>query len=56
MTTLYCAICRERFEPDTDHVWVDAELRRVDDRNGTDEYALHPECWQSLTDGWMKPA
>ena len=56
MTTLYCAICGNRFEPDQDHVWVDAELRRINDRNNTDEYALHPDCWDRLTDGWMDPA
>jgi hypothetical protein len=56
MTTLYCAICGEAFEPDTDHYWVDAELRRIDDRNGQEEYALHTACWERLTDGWMEPA
>ena len=55
MTTLYCADCGKRFEPDDDHVWVNAELRRIDDRNSTDEYALHPECWERLTDRWTKP-
>ena len=56
MTTLYCAICGGRFEPDTDHVWVDAEHRRIEDRNDTEEYALHPECWRRLTGGWSEPA
>lgn len=56
MTTLYCAICGNRFEPDQNHVWVNAELRRLDDQNSVDEYALHPDCWDRLTDGWMEPA
>ena len=56
MTLLYCAICGNRFEPDTDHVYVNAELKRIDDRDGMDEYALHPECWRRLTEGWIEPA
>lgn len=56
MTTLYCALCGGRFEPDDDHVWVEAEHKRIDDRNDLDEYALHPECWNRLTDGWGEPA
>lgn len=28
MTTLHCAICGERFEPDTDHVWIKASQCR----------------------------
>ena len=56
MTTLYCAVCGGRFEPDTDHVQVDAEIVRMDDRNDRDDYVLHPECWRRLTEGWMDPA
>ena len=56
MTTLYCAICGGRFEPDDDHVRVNAELRRVNDQNNTDEYTLHPGCWERLTGGWTDPA
>jgi hypothetical protein len=55
MTTLYCAICRGRFEPDQDHVKVDAELLRIDDRNEEELYVFHPTCWNSLTDGWGEP-
>lgn len=56
MTTLYCAICGNRFEPDQDHVYLSAELKRIDDRNETDEYAFHPACWDRLSGGWMNPA
>jgi len=56
MTTLHCAICGGRFEPDTDHVRVDAELKRIDDINEKDVYALHQHCWRRLTEGWMQPA
>lgn len=55
-TTLHCAICGTRFEPDQDHVRIEAEHKRMDDRNDLDEYVMHPECWQRLTDGWMEPA
>lgn len=56
MTYLYCAVCGRRFEPDEDHVWVSAEKRRMRDRNETEEYALHPDCWRYLTGGWIEPA
>ena len=56
MTTLYCAICGGRFEPDDDHVWIEAEHRRIDARNDQDDYAMHPQCWDRLTKGWMEPA
>lgn len=55
MTTLYCAICGERFEPDDDHVRVEAESVRLDDRNDSEEYVFHPGCWDRLTGGWMEP-
>lgn len=54
--SLYCAVCGRRFEPDQNHVYVTGETRRMDDRNDTDEFAFHPECWRLLTGGWMDPA
>lgn len=56
MTTLYCAICGGRMEPDTDHVEIDAERVRMRDRNDVDEYVMHLDCWDRLTKGWMDPA
>lgn len=56
MTTLYCALCGHRFEPDDDHIWMTAEHKRINDRNATEEYALHPGCWADLTDDWTDPA
>ncbi|WP_247005086.1 hypothetical protein [Halosolutus gelatinilyticus] len=56
MTTLYCAICERRFEPDTDHVEIDAEHVRMDDRNEIDDYVMHTRCWLNLTEGWVDPA
>lgn len=56
MTTLYCADCGERFEPDDNHVWLTAEHKRIDDRNETGEFAFHPECWRKLTTDWTDPA
>jgi len=55
MTTLYCAICDRRFEPDVDHVWIEAEKKQIDDRNSVDDFALHPECWRSISGGWSDP-
>lgn len=55
MTTLYCAICGNRFEPDQDHVYLNAELKRIDDRDEMEEYAFHPSCWDRLSGGWMDP-
>lgn len=55
MTTLYCAICEQRFEPDDDHVRVEAEHVRMDDRNEVEDFVFDPECWQRLSEGWMEP-
>lgn len=57
MVTLYCADCGERFEPDDDHVQIEAEAKRVSDRNEmVGEYVFHPECWRRLSDDWTDPA
>lgn len=56
MTTLYCAVCGNRFEPDDDHVRVDAEHVRMDDRNDVEDYVFHPGCWERVSGGWMEPA
>ena len=56
MTTLYCAICRSRFEPDDDHYRIDAEFRSIDHRNETDEYVLCMGCAHDELDDWEEPA
>lgn len=56
MTTLYCAICAGRFEPDQDHIKLDAHKIRINDRNEQDTFALHPGCYRRLTEGWIDPA
>lgn len=56
MTTIYCAICEHRFEPDQDHVKVTAEHVRINDRNKEEVYAFHPACWRRLSGSWMEPA
>lgn len=53
---LHCAVCGRRFEPDDDHVYIEAERKRINDRNDVDEYAFHMQCWDRLTGGWMDPA
>jgi hypothetical protein len=55
MTTLYCALCEQRFEPDDDHVALDAETKLMNDRNGREDYVLHPSCWDELTEDWVDP-
>lgn len=54
--TIYCAVCGGRFSPDTDHVQLDAEKKRQQDRNEQEMWILHPECYRRLTEGWMTPA
>jgi hypothetical protein len=56
VTTLYCAVCRGRFEPDQDHVKVEADHRRIDDRNTTETFAFHPQCWRHVSGSWGEPA
>ena len=55
MTTLFCAECEGRFEPDDDHVRLDAEHVRMDDRNEQDMHVMHPKCFRELAEDWMKP-
>lgn len=56
MTTLYCAICEGRFEPDTDHVKIDAEHVRMADRNEGEQFVFHVGCWDRMSRGWVDPA
>lgn len=56
MTTLYCAVCGHRFEPDDEHIWIQAERKPRDGRPEGDEYALHVDCWDRISGGWMDPA
>jgi len=61
MTTLYCAICGNRFEPDDDHMWIDAERKprtchpasTLYEADG--EFAFHVDCWERETSGWRNP-
>ena len=56
MTTLYCAECERRFEPDDDHTRVTLERRSVDERNQERTYVLCPECTIELAADWVNPA
>lgn len=56
MESVYCAVCHERVGLDDDHVEIDAELVKMDDRNEMDSYAMHTDCWRSISGGWMGPA
>lgn len=56
MTTLYCADCEGKFEPDDNHVRVTSEHVRIDDRNDIDDHVFHEECWRDVSEDWVKPA
>lgn len=56
MTTIYCAVCRTRLEPDDDHYRIQAEYRIVHGRNETDEYVLCIPCAIDELGDWEPPA
>ncbi len=56
MTTVFCAECGKGFEPDIDHVRVDAETFRIADRNDEDFYMFHVDCWRNISGEWSDPA
>jgi len=53
--SVLCAHCGESVAPDTDHVKVEVEKKRMRDRNETDEYYLHVECSWEVTEDWTEP-
>lgn len=53
--SVYCAVCRNHVPPDLDHVEIAAETIYMDDRNTTDDYYFHLDCWRSIAGGWMEP-
>lgn len=55
MTTLYCAECEQRFEPDDDHEKLEVEHKRMQSRNETEEFVLCPECWREISEDWIQP-
>jgi hypothetical protein len=56
MSMLTCARCGRSFEPDQRHVQIDAEFRRINDRNAAEVYIMHEECWIRETENWEEPA
>jgi hypothetical protein len=52
----YCAECGEHVAPDSDHIHVEAEARRMDDRNETETFYFHRGCWWDVSDDWEVPA
>lgn len=56
MTEPFCAECGEDVAPDSDHVHVVAEKKRMQDRDDREDYYLHPECWRDVSTGWTQPA
>jgi hypothetical protein len=53
--TLYCAMCEGTFEPDDDHVKIQAETVRIDERNENQMFVLHPQCYNELSGEWVPP-
>lgn len=51
-----CAVCGRTVPPDMDHVRLDAETVRTDDRNDVDDYVFHTRCWYGVAGSWRKPA
>ena len=47
--------CEYRVQPDEDYVKIDAESKHIHWENEEEEYYLHPECWEEVTDGWRQP-
>lgn len=56
MTTLYCAICRSRFEPDDDHYRVEMEYRSVDAQREHEDKVLCMDCARDVLSEWGEPA
>lgn len=50
-----CAVCGRSVEPDSDHVRVDAEWKRMHDRDDVDEFYLHKRCALNTIDSWRAP-
>lgn len=53
--TLYCAICRRRFEKDSNHVRVRADKKPPDGRPTVTNYVFCGDCWRFLVDGLGDP-
>lgn len=56
MESVTCAVCGNAIGLDEDHVDVKAEIVLTRDRNERDDYAVHPDCWRNVTEGWREPA
>jgi hypothetical protein len=58
MNTLTCANpdCTDALHADSDHVRVEAESKRMQDRNDVEEYYFHPGCWLEVAGEWEDPA
>jgi len=51
-----CAVCGQTVYMDDDHVEIEAETVRMNDRNETDDYLLHTGCAMRTMSGWSDPA
>ena len=54
--TLYCAVCGETTPADLNHVQIEAEKIRMQDRNTQDTFIMHPDCYRELSEDWTEPA
>jgi len=55
MSELICARCGKTFEADIDHVEINAETKRINDRNEAEVFVMHAECWMRHTEEWSGP-
>jgi hypothetical protein len=53
--SVYCAICGEKTPLDVDHVKLEAETKRMRDRNDLDEYVFCMDCAIQKFDEWTDP-
>jgi len=53
---LYCAVCGHHVAPDDVYVRADAVHKRINDRNDTEEFVFHDDCWRGVSGGWRDPA
>lgn len=49
-----CAECEESVPLDVDHVKVNADLFRMEDRNGEESFIFCNDCWEDVSEGWFE--
>lgn len=55
MSDPYCAVCGTHLSVETDHISLAAQQISPTGRGAQDDYYLHVECWDRLSEGWLEP-